>query len=152
MKHSHLHRIVSVILLSALLCCSNTIGQSTHLPQITLTDYDRASIIGSVARNLFRPGSTYEGKHFILADGVRPEWIPKVAGYDVAVVTRKEIESSSTPLYYYAFRLRPLRRSVHVTVDLYDSETGTFPHVILHYSYRRAGRKWHGKYLWGAGD
>jgi hypothetical protein len=94
---------------------------------VKLSDHDRASIVGSVVRNIFKSGSTYEGKYFVLGDNLQPKWIPKVVGYDLALVTRKEIESSKTSLNYYVLWLRPLKNSVHVTVHLYDSQTDTFP-------------------------
>ena len=88
----------------------------------------------------------------MLGDNLRPKWIPKVVGYDLALITRKEIESSKTSLNYYVLWLRQLKHSVHVTVHLYDSQTGTFPHVMVFYSYRRAGHKWRGRPLGGGGD
>ena len=152
MKYSHIHRIPSLILLLTLLCLGNTVGRGAHLQRIKLTDHDRASIIGAVIRNIFKPGSNYEGKYFVLAEHLRPQWIPKLAGYDVSPVNAKQIESSSTPLYYYVLWLRSLKRSVHVTVHLYDSENRTDPHVILFYSYRRSGQRWRGRFLGGGGD
>ena len=117
-----------------------------------LTDRDRAAIVRSLARDLFRPGRNYEGKHLILADGIQPAWIPRISGYDVTLVTRNEIESARSPIYYYVFGLRPLKHSVRVTVYLYDSETKTYPHVMLFYSYYRVGSKWRGLPRGGGGD
>jgi len=141
-------RFSSLILFVTALC----IPVATAAPAINLTDRDRAAIIGSVARDLFRTGRNYEGKHFILADGIRPNWIPIIPGYDVTLVTRNEIESVRAPIYYYVFSLRPLKHSVRVTVHLYDSETKTFPHVMLFYSYYCVGSKWRGLSRGGGGD
>ena len=124
----------------------------TASPRIKLTDRDRATIVASVARTLFRPGANYEGQHFILADGLRAEWIPKISGYDIRLVSREELQHSNTRIFYYVFNLRPLKRSVHVTVTGYDSETKTLPHVFLGYSYWRTSRGWRSKYLGGGGD
>jgi hypothetical protein len=120
--------------------------------RIKLTDRDRATIVASFARTLFRPGVNYEGQHCILADGLRAEWIPKIPGYDVRLVTREELQHSNSRIFYYVLLLRPLKRSVHLTVTAYDSETKTLPHVILHYSYWRTRRGWRSKYLGGGGD
>ena len=120
--------------------------------QMKLTDRDRATIVASVTRSLFRPGANYEGKHFILANGIRAEWLPKIFGYDVRLVTREELQQTTARIFYYVFQLRPLKRSVQVTVTAYDSETKTLSHVDLHYSYRRTRHGWRGKYLWGGGD
>jgi hypothetical protein len=133
-------------------CFAQAVAGDRKVQQIKLTDHDHASITGSVARDLFKTGHNYEGKHFILADGIRSEWIPKIAGYDVTLVSRGDIEAASMPIFYYVVQLRALRQSVHVTVTGYDSETKDLPHVELHYSFRRAGNRWRGKYLGGAGD
>ena len=124
---------------------------ATATPRVKLTDRDRGAIVASVARNLFKPGANYEGEHFILADGIRAEWIPKISGYEVRLVSREELRHTSTRIFYYVFQLRPSTRSVHVTIRAYDSET-TDLHVELHYSYSRTRHGWRGKYLWGAGD
>ena len=146
MKLSTNHAACSVLLIMAAACVSHG-----AVPRIKLTDNDRAAIIGSVALSLFKPGRNYEGTHLILADGLRAEWIPKISGYDVRLVTRNEIETAKTRMFYYVVQLRAQTRSVHVTVTGYDSETKNLPHVMLHYSYRRSRGKWRGKYLWGAG-
>ena len=125
---------------------------ATATPRIKLTDRDRGAIVASVARNLFKPGANYEGEHFILADGLRAEWIPKISGYDVKLVSRDDLRHTSTRIFYYVFQLRPLTKSVHVTVRAYDSETKDQLHVELHYSYLRTRHGWRGKYLWGGGD
>jgi hypothetical protein len=152
MKYLNGNRIRSILLLPAMVCVAQAVAGGAKVQQIKLTDHDRASIIGSVARDLFKTGRNYEGKHFILADGIRSEWIPKIAGYDVTLVSRDDIETVGMRVFYYVVQLRALRRSVHVTVTGYDSETKNLPHVVLHYSFRRAGNQWRGKYLWGAGD
>jgi len=152
MKYSNRHYLRSVVLLTVLLCFANIVARGANPRRMKLSDHDRASIVGSVVRNIFKSGSTYEGKYFVLGDNLRPKWIPRVAGYDLALITRKEIESSKASLNYYVLWLRPLKNSVHVTVRLYDSQTGTFPHVIVFYSYQRAGHKWRGRPLGGGGD
>ena len=152
MNRSSNNRIPSLILLLALFCLAGTVGRGASVRRIQLTDQDRSAIIRSVTRNIFKSESTYQGKYFILADGIRPRWIPRIAGYDLALITRQEIQSTNTPLYYYVLWLRPLKRSVYVTVHLYDSKTGTFPHVMLFYSYYRVGRKWRGLPRGGGGD
>jgi hypothetical protein len=129
-----------------------SVSPATAAAPMKLTDRDRAAIVASVARHLFRPGANDEGEHFILADGVRAEWIPKIRGYEVKLVTREELQNTTTRIFYYVFQLRASKRSVHVTVTAYDSETKTLPHVDLHYSYWRTRHGWRGKYLWGGGD
>ena len=119
--------------------------------RIKLTNRDRAAIVASVTRTLFRPGANYEGQHFILADGVRAEWIPRISGYDLRLVSREELEHSHARIFYYVFNLRPLKRTVHVSVNAYDSQTKTL-HVFLQYSYWRTRRGWRSKYLGGGGD
>jgi len=151
MNRSRHNRIRCSVFLLVLFCFEETQGLGSPVRRIQLTDQDRAAIVGSVARNIFRPGSNYEGKHFILADGIRAEWIPKIVGYDVTLVTRKEIETANTRIFYYVVQLCASTKSVHVTVTGYDSESKDL-HVVLHYSYWRAGHGWRGKYLWGAGD
>lgn len=152
MKYLRGNRIRSILLLPAMVCFAQGVAGGPKVRQIKLTDHDRASIIGSVAKDLFKTGHNYKGKHFILADGIRANWIPKIAGYDVTLVSRDDIETAGMSVFYYVVQLRALRQSVHVTVTGYDSETKNVPHVVLHYSFRRAGNKWRGKYLWGAGD
>ena len=152
MTYLHSNRIRSILLLPAMGCFAQAVAGDRKVQQIKLTDHDHASITGSVARDLFKTGHNYEGKHFILADGIRSEWIPKIAGYDVTLVSRGDIEAASMPIFYYVVQLRALRQSVHVTVTGYDSETKDLFHGELHYSFRRAGNRWRGKYLGGAGD
>ena len=119
--------------------------------RLSLTDRDRAAIVAFVARTLFRPSANYEGRYFILADGMRAEWIPKISGYDVRLVSREELQRTNADIFYYVFNLRPSKRSVHVTVNAYDSQTKTL-HVFLQYSFWRTRRGWRSKYLGGGGD
>jgi len=151
MKYSRNRRTFLVILLPALFCLLGPAARGAHLSKIKLTDHDRATIIGSVARNIFKPGSTYEGQYFIVADGIQPEWIPKIPGYQLSLVTRKQIDSSNQ-LPCYVVRLQLLKTSVRVTVHLYTAESGTNPEVMLYYSYRRVGLKWRVRYLGGGGS
>src|SRR5712691_2473743 len=97
MKHQH-YRAIPLAFIVLLL--SSIAGAA---PRIKLTDRDRAAIVGSVTRDLFRVGRNYEGKHFILVDGIQPNWIPRIPGYDISLVTRNEIESARAPIYYYVF-------------------------------------------------
>ena len=113
---------------------------------------DRAIIIGSVVKDIFRPGRNYEGEHFLLASGLRAEWIPKIPNYNLRLITQNEIESSARPIYYYVLRLRPQKRFVHVNAFLYDSENKSEPHVILFYRYHRVGNRWRGGFRYGGGD
>ena len=152
MKYLRGNSIRPILLILAVVCFVQAVAGGAKVQQIKLTDHDRASIISSVARDLFKTGHNYGGKHFILADGIRSEWIPKITGYDVTLVSRGDIEAASMPIFYYVVQLRALRQSVHVTVTGYDSETKDLPHVELHYSFRRAGNRWRRKYLGGAGD
>jgi hypothetical protein len=140
--------------LSLLVVLGTALGASTAaaVPRMKLSDRDRAAIIGSVARDLFKPGHNYEGKHFILFNGIRPEWLPKLPGYDVRLLSQEEIDSARVPIYYYALWLRPQKHSVRVTVHLYDSETKTLPHVMLFYLYYRVEHGWRGLPRGGGGD
>jgi hypothetical protein len=151
MKNSRSRRTLLVILLPALLCSLGSAAPGAHLRKIKLTDHDRAAIIGSVARNIFKPGSTYEGQYFIVADGIQPEWIPKIRGYQLTLVTRKQIDSSNQ-LPCYVVSMRPMTTSVQVTVHLFSAESGTTPEVMLYYSYRRVGLGWRVRYLGGGGS
>ena len=74
-----------ILLILAVVCFVQAVAGGAKVKQIKLTDHDRASIISSVARDLFKTGHNYGGKHFILADGIRSEWIPKITGYDVTL-------------------------------------------------------------------
>jgi hypothetical protein len=121
---------------------------TTAAPPMKLTDRDRASIVASVVRRLFT--SNFEGERFILADGLRAEWIPTIPGYDVKLVTREQLQNTTTHIFYYVIQLRPEKRSVHVTVTAYDTEKKDKICVELHYSdSRRWWHGWRGKYLWG---
>jgi hypothetical protein len=151
MKYSRNRRAFLVILLPVLFCLLGSAASGAHLSKIKLTNHDRAAIIGSVARNIFKPGSTYEGQYFIVADGVQPDWIPKIPGYQLSLVRRKEIDSSNQ-LPCYVVKLQPLKTSVRVTVHLYTAESGATPEVMLYYSYRRVGLKWRVRYLGGGGS
>src|SRR5438132_1459033 len=55
-------RFSSLILFVTALCAP----AATAAPRMKLTDRDRAAIVSSLARDLFRPGRNYEGKHLIL--------------------------------------------------------------------------------------
>jgi hypothetical protein len=151
MKYSRNRRAFLAILLPALFCSLGSATRGARLSKIKLTDHDRAAIIGSVARNIFKPGSTYQGQYFIVADGIQPEWIPNIPGYQLSLVTRKQTDSSNQ-LPGYVVRLQPLKTSVRVTVHLYTAESGKTPEVMLYYSYRRVGLKWRFRYLGGGGS
>jgi hypothetical protein len=151
MKYSRNRRAFLALLLLVFFCSLRSAAGGAHLRKVKLTDHDRAAIIGSVARNIFKPGSTYQGQYFIIAPGIQPEWIPNIPGYQLSLVTRKQADSSN-PLLCYIVRLQPLKTSVRVTVHLYTAESGTTPEVMLYYSYRRVGLKWRGRYLGGGGS
>jgi hypothetical protein len=93
MRYLNGNRIRSILLLPAMVCIVQAVAGDAKVQQIKLTDHDRASMIGFIAGDLFKTGHNYEGKHFILADGIRSEWIPQIAGYDVRLVLRDDIET-----------------------------------------------------------
>jgi hypothetical protein len=148
--------LVRRILLAAIFLC--LLGSPSYgflegqSKRIKLSDKDQAAIIQSVLREIFNPKSNYEGTHYILAEGVRPEWVPRISGYTLKVVTRMEINSFEENPHYYVIRLEPMANSVEVTLNLYNREDERNPEVYLYYSYRRINSKWRGKYLYGGGN
>ncbi len=125
---------------------------ATAASRMKLSHRDRAAIVGSVFRDVFKPGRNYEGKHFILANSIHSNWIPRIPGYDVRLLSQNDIDAAREPIYYYALWLRPQKHYVRVRLYLYDSETRTFPHVMLFYRYYRVGNKWRGVPRGGGGD
>jgi hypothetical protein len=94
-------RFSSLILIIVAFCVSTTAAR-----QVTLTDRDRAVIIRSVARDLFRPGRNYEGKQYIVADGIQPNWLPKIRGYEIVLRTRRHITNRWTGATGSDFRIK----------------------------------------------
>lgn len=120
---------------------------------IELTGKDRATIIQSVLRLVFNDKSNTEGTHLILANGMRPEWMPKIPKFNLILSTRREIERLKEPSYYYVIQLNQLKGTVRVTVDLYCSgKDEIYPEVDLNYSYYKRLGKWWGRFLYGGGN
>src|SRR2546423_7524654 len=109
---------------------------------IELTDKDRATIVRSVFRSVFNTKNNIEGTHFILTDGLRPEWIPKISKFNFILVTRQEIESLPEARDYYVIELKPMRGSVKVNVRSYNKMEKYFT-VSLYYSFYRRRGNWH---------
>ena len=122
-----------------------------RIDAIKLTARDRAVIIQSVLKDIFSRRRNYEGRYFILSEGIRPEWLPKIPGYELLLVNRKQIETRQESLPYYDVQLRESGRKVRVDVYLYTSEAGKDPEVILYYRFRKVRGKWRGKFWGGAG-
>jgi hypothetical protein len=131
---------------------SPTRGLYNYSESIKLADIDRAEIVQSVLREVFNPEHNIEGEHLILADGIRPDWLPQIPKFNLILVSRRELESYATPPRYYVVRLKPMAASVRVTVNIYDMSDERYPEVELYYSYRKKSGKWKGKYLYGGGN
>ena len=152
MEHIRRRHAFSAIILSTTFFWPVCALQAQQSSALKLADTDRAMITRSVLRSIFKPGSAYEGKYLIFANGIRREWLPKIAGYELALVTQRQLESSEDSTHYWVVSLEPLRRSVRVAVHLYDLSDGGIPEVMLYYSYHRVNGKWRGRYLWGLGN
>jgi hypothetical protein len=151
-QHYSAHRFALGTILLCFLVAPSYGFLERQSSKIELTDNDRAAIIQSVLRKIFNPKSNYEGRHFIFAEGIRSEWIPKISGYNLVLVTREEINAFEEPPHYYVIQLEPTAKSVEVIVNLYDREDERYPEVNLHYSYRRINGNWRGEYLYGSGN
>ena len=149
-------RLFRISLLAPVLLCAFFLPSHGILGgqrnRITLTDSDRATIIQSVLREVFNPKSNYEGEHLILAEGIRSEWIPRISGFNLKLMSREELESFEEPPHYYVIRLKLTSKIVEVIVNIYNMKDERYPEVDLHYSYRRLNGKWKGKYLYGGGN
>ena len=77
-----------------------------QIDAIKLTARDRAVIIQSVFKDIFSRGRNYEGRYFILSEGIRPEWLPKAPGYELLLVNRKQIETRQESFPHYDVQLR----------------------------------------------
>src|SRR5262245_694390 len=152
MKHTRRRHAFSAILLSTTFFWPVCALQAQQSIALKIADTDRAMITRSVLRSIFKPGSAYEGKYLIFANGICREWLPKISGYELDLVTQRQLESSKDSTHYYVVRLQPLRRSVRVALYLYGPCGGGLPEMMLYYSYHRVNDKWRGRYLWGLGN
>ncbi len=155
-RQQYLSRLCRTILLVTIPLCffgSPSYGFSGEQDsRIRLADEDRAAIIQSVLRDVFNPKSNYEGEHLILAEGIRSEWIPKISGFNLKLMSRQELKSLEESPHYYVVRLKPTAKLVEVIVNIYDLKDERYPEVDLHYNYRRINGKWRGRYLYGGGN
>src|SRR5215470_2154696 len=124
MRNTRRRHAFSAILLSTTFFWHVCALQAQQSSGLKLADTDRAMITRSVLRSIFKPGSAYEGKYLIFANGMRREWLPKIAGYELSLVTQRQLESSKDSTHYYVVSLEQLRRSVRVAVHLYDLSDG----------------------------
>lgn len=113
---------------------------------IKLSNSDRAVIVQLVLRDLFRPSKNAKGKYFILAEDIQPQWIPKIVGYDLSVVSREDLRSFPNPPHFFRLMLNPGQKTINVVVHFTELKWEQYPEVGFFYKYRRVDGRWRGRY------